>query len=162
MIKPRNKKGQEEMVGFALIIIFVSVIILVFLGFFLSNQKNQSVESFEAESFIISSLQFSTQCEDFYGYLSVNDLIFMCNSESNCRDGKNSCNVLNSTLNNLLNQSWEVGTESPVKGYELNITSNTGWSLSLFDGNRTRSSEGTIQPFSKSGASVDVIFNIFY
>lgn len=157
-----SKRGQEEMVGFALIIIFVSVIILVFLGFFLNNRSSQNVESYETESFIISSLQYSTECQDYYGYLSVNDLIFMCNSDTSCRDGKNSCSVLNSTLNGILNQSWKVGGGSPVQGYELNITSNTKDVLLVFEGNRTRNSEGTLQPFSKSGASVSVVFNLFY
>lgn len=158
-----NKRGQEEMVGFALIIIIVSIIILVFLGFFLGNQKNQSIESFEAESFVISSLQCSTECRDYYGYLSVKDLIFMCNSDLECKDGENSCSILNSTLNGILNQGWKVGGGSPIQGYELSITSNTGEVLPvIFKGNRTSNSEGTLQPFSKSGASVDILFNVFY
>lgn len=159
----KNKRAQEEMVGFALIVIIVSVIILVFLGFFLGNQKNQTVDSYEAESFVIASLEYSTECRDYYGYLSVKDLIFMCNSDLECREGENSCEILNLTLNGILNQSWKVGGGSPVQGYELNITSNTGDVLPpIFKGNRTRTSEGTLQPFSKAGASVDILFNVFY
>ena len=158
----RNHRAQEEMVGFALIIILVSVILLVFLGFFLSNQKAQIVKSYEAESFVIASLQYSTECRDYYGYLSVKNLIFMCNSGTPCKDGENSCEILNSTLNGILNQSWKVGKESPIQGYELNITSNTGNVFSAFEGNITRNSEGTLQPFTKAGASVNVLFNVFY
>ena len=160
--KEIGKKGQEEMVGFALIVIIVSIIILVFLGFFLGNSKNQSVQSFEAESFVISSLQYSTQCADYYGYLSVTDLIFMCNSKTLCRGGEYSCSILNSTLSGILNQSWNVGEGSSVKGYALDITSNTGEVLSISKGNITRNSEGTSQPFTKGGASINIIFNIFY
>jgi len=158
---PKNRKGQEEMVGFALIIIFVSVIILVFLGFSL-NKNRQSLESYEAESFIISSLQYSTECKDYYGYVSLNDLIFMCNSDTKCRDGSDSCNILNSTLNGLLNQSWRVTENSPVKGYELNIVSNTGGVIpEIMVGNKTRNSQGTLQTFSKGGASVNITFSVF-
>ena len=159
----RNRKGQEEMVGFALIVIIVSIILLVFLGFFLGNSNSKTVESFEAENFVISTLQYSTECQDYYGYISVNDLIFMCNSKLTCQDGQDSCDVLNSTLNGILNQSWNVGGGSPIKGYVLNITSNSGVVVpSISKGNITKSSEGTLQPFSKGGVSVKVLFNIFY
>lgn len=160
----KNKRGQEEMVGFALIIILVSVIILVFLGFFLGNRNNQSVESYEAESFVIASLQYSTECRDYYGYLSIKDLIFMCNAGTNCRNGEDSCQILNSTFSGILNQSWKVIQGSPIKGYEMTITSNTeeGKLPVIFAGNRTRNGEGTLQSFSKGGASVSIEFNVFY
>lgn len=159
----KDKRGQEEMVGFALIVIIVSIVLLVFLGFFLGNSNNKTVESFEAESFVSSTLQYSTECQNYYGFVSVNDLIFMCNSRLTCQDGQESCEILNSTLNGILNQSWNVGGGSPIKGYILNITSDTGIVLpSLSKGNITKNSEGTLQPFSKGGASVKVLFNVFY
>lgn len=158
-----NKRGQEEMVGFALIVIIVSIILLVFLGFFLGNSNSKTVESFEAESFVTSTLQYSTECQNYYGYISINDLIFMCNSKLTCNDGQDSCEVLNSTLNGILNQSWNVGGGSPIKGYVLNITSNSIAVLpSISDGNITKNSEGTLQPFSKGGVSIKILFNTFY
>lgn len=159
----RNRKGQEEMVGFALIVIIVSIVLLVFLGFFLGNSKNQTTQSFEAENFVISTLQYSTECQNYYGYISVNDLIFMCNSKLTCNDRQDSCEVLNSTLNGILNQSWNVGGGSPIKGYVLNITSNSGLVLpSISKGNITQNSKGTLQPFTKGADSIKVLFNIFY
>ena len=112
-----NKKGQEEMVGFALIIIIVSVILLVFLGFFLTKNNSQSVQSYEAESFVQSMLQYRSQCQNYYGYISVKDLIFMCDSDTLCNAGQDSCEILNSTLNGILSNSWTVGQGSPIKGY---------------------------------------------
>ena len=158
-----NKRGQEEMVGFALIVIIVSIILLVFLGFFLGNSNSKTVESFEAESFVTSMLQYSTECQNYYGYISVNDLIFMCNAKTPCREGQDSCEVLNSTLTGILNQSWNVGEGSPIKGYVLNINSSTGLVVpSVSKGNITKSSEGILQPFSKGGASVNVLFDVFH
>ncbi len=158
----KNRRGQEEMVGFAMIVIIVSIILLVFLGLFLSNSGSQSVESYETESFILSAIQYSTQCTDYYGYLSVKDMIFMCNSEINCRSGEDSCTVLDSTLRGILDNSWNVAEGSPVKGYMLNITSNTGDVFSTEKGNITRNSESTLQSFPKGGASVSILFNVYY
>jgi len=158
-----NKKGQEEMVGFALIVIIVSVIILVFLGFFLSSKNNESTKTLEAENFVLSSLQYSTECTDYYGYISLKNLIFLCNSQTDCVSGQDSCEVLNSTLQGILNQSWKVGGGSSIKGYELNISSNTGWILDMEKGNLTGNSEGTLQPFSDgTGASVNIVFNVYH
>lgn len=157
-----NKKGQEEMAGFALIVIIVSIILLVFLGFYLGNTNSQSVKSFEAESFVTSTLQYSTQCTDYYGYLSVNDLMFLCNSKTPCSNEEDSCVVLDSTLNGILEQSWNVGGGGPIKGYMLNITSNTGDVIALSKGNITKNSESTLQPFSKGGAFINVLFNVYY
>jgi hypothetical protein len=161
-MKIKNKRGQEEMVGFALIVIIVSVILLVFLGFYLGNSGNQSVQSYEAESFVQSALQYSTQCSDYYGYISVKDLIFMCDSEATCRGGEDSCVILNSTLSGILNQSWNIREGSSTKGYLLNITSNSENVLSIKEGNMTKSSEGSSQSFTQGTASVDILFNIFY
>ncbi len=161
-----NKKGQEEMIGFALIIVIVSVILLVFLGFFLSSSGNQTVQSYQAESFVTSTLQTSTECQNNYGYISVQDLIFMCNSDINCINQTDdspvdSCGVLNSTLEGILNQTWLVGQGSSIKGYTLNISSNTGEVFSIKVGNVTSNSQGSSQPLSKEGASVSIIFNAY-
>ena len=153
-----NKKGQEEMVGFALIIIIVSVIILAFLGFFLSKSGSQSIQSYEAQSFIQSMLQTSTQCQDYYGYVSVQDLILMCSSDSQCTNSMDSCNVLNSTLSGILDQSWPVGQGTPIKGYNLNISASNGFSLNLNKGNVSLKSEGSYQDLSESGVSIQVQF----
>jgi Ni,Fe-hydrogenase I cytochrome b subunit len=159
----KNKRAQEEMVGFALIIIIVAVILLVFLGFFLTRPNTQSVQSYETENFVQSMLQTSTQCQDFYGYLSVQDLIYLCSSQALCSDDEDSCAVLSSTLTGILNKSWTVGQGSAIKGYVLNITSSNGEISSITLGNITSNSEGTSQGLpSKNGVSVDIMFNAYY
>ena len=158
-----TRKGQEEMVGFALIIIIVAVILMVFLGFYLSKSNNQSVHSYEAESFVQSAIQSSTECQNYnWGYFSVKDLIFMCQSNASCNQEEKSCEVLNSTLSEELNNSWNVGPGSSIKGYSLNITSSTGDLISIQAGNITSNSEGSSQDFSKNGATISIIFNGYY
>ncbi len=157
-----NKKGQEEMVGFALIVIIVAIILLILLGFYLSRPSSQSVKSYEAESFMQSMLQTSTNCINFFGYINVKDLIFACNSGDLC-NGEDSCSALNSTLQGILKNSWNVKPGSSIKGYSLNITSNTKEIVSLSAGNRTSNSEGTSQNYPDSnGNSISIIFSGYY
>jgi hypothetical protein len=159
-----TRKGQEEMVGFALIIIIVAVILMVFLGFYLSKSNNQSVHSYEAESFVQSAIQSSTECQNYnWGYFSVKDLIFMCQSTAPCNQ-EESCAVLNSTLSEELSHSWSVGSGGSIKGYSFNITSDNGDIISIQAGNITSNSEGSSQeiPNGNTGVSVDVIFNVYY
>ena len=145
-----KRKGQEEMVGFAMIIIIVSIILLVFLGFSLRNSVKGGVESYEVESFIQSSLQYSTDCRDKTNDMqSVQDLIIGCNRKDICSDGRNECEVLDSVLKEIMNSSWPVGPERPAKGYEVNITSNDGEILSFMGGNFTGSLEASSQPLSR-------------
>ena len=142
----RSKKAQEEMVGFALIIIIVAVILLAFIGFSLVK-SSQNIQSYEVGNFIQSMIQYTTQCQDNFGYVSVEELISMCSQETNCVNNENSCSVLNSTLQGILSQAWPVGSGSPIAGYNLNIVSNVGNLLSVVKGNLTKNSEGSNQNF---------------
>ena len=117
------KKAQEEMIGFALIIIVVAVIILVFIGFSLKSPQKEAVESYEINSFIQSFLQQTSDCRDNLEYLSIQKLIFDCNDGEICLDGRNTCEVLDSTLRGITEESWKI-EESPIKGYNLEIISN--------------------------------------
>ena len=74
----KNKYGQEEMVGFALIMIIVAIILLIFLSFSLGKSEKETVESYEVESFIQSMSQYTTDCRDNLEYVSIQKLIFDC------------------------------------------------------------------------------------
>ena len=100
-----GKKAQEEMVGFAMIIIIVAVIILVLLGISLNKPKTTTgVESYEVESFIGAMLQHTTECStDFESsYDDINDLITECDFEQVCEDGEDTCEVLSSNLKEII------------------------------------------------------------
>lgn len=155
----KSKKAQEEIVGFALIIIVVAVILLVFLGFSL-GKSSQNIQSYEIQSFVQSMIQSTTQCQDNFGYVSVENLIFMCTQGNNCIDGESSCSILNSTLQGMLDQAWPVGS-GPIRGYNLNITSNNGNPISMIKGNLTGNSEGTNQNFPNGGNSIEIIFSVY-
>jgi maltodextrin utilization protein YvdJ len=156
------KKAQEEMVGFALIMIIVSIILMVLLVISMNASKKEAVESYEVDSFIQSFLEYTTDCRDDLGYLSTRELIFQCSIEARCSDGRNPCSVLNSTLESIISESWEVSEETPIQGYELRIVSNEEDLLVLREGNSTRNLKGSSQDFVRRGDSIDIFFTAYY
>ena len=157
-----NKSAQEEMVGFALIVIIVTVILLILLAFWLKSPKGQGVESYEVESFLQASLQYTTDCRDNFRFLSIQRLIFECNDRQTCSDGRNSCEALESTLRGIIEESWKIQGDRPIKGYSLNITSNDEELLSITQGNLTNNYKGSMQDFSKVGDDFEIIFSAYY
>lgn len=158
-----NKKAQEEMVGFAIIIVVVSVILLIFLGFSLNKPEKQTVESYEVESFIESLLQYSTDCSNYReDSPSIKRLIMECYNQNMCTDGRSACEALNSILSNIIEEVWKVGETRPVKGYELNINSNDEDFVSIVEGNVTKNYKTSTQNFIKSGQSINIFFTAYY
>jgi len=133
------------MVGFALIVLIVAVVLIIFLGLSLGKKNSSVTESYEVESFVQAMLQYTTQCQNNFGYDNVKELISDCKNNNPCRNGKDGCELLNSTLTKILDTSWPVGKENPVKGYALNINSSAGNVISLQKGNITSSSKGAYQ-----------------
>ena len=157
----KSKCAQEEIVGFALIIIIVSVILLFFLSFSLRSSRNMEIQSYEVEGFIQAFLQHTSDCEDDLGFLSVQDLIFSCSADKTCLDGENTCVVMDSVLTEICENSWNVGENTPIKGYELRIFSSE-MNLSISEGNITQNYKGAMQDFVKRGEDYEVSFKAYY
>ena len=125
-----NKKAQEEMVGFVLIMLVVAVILLVFLGIYLSGNKQESTESAEIAQFLGAAFEYTTDCNRDAGYnpYRINDLIKECGSNEGklCQgSSRNVCQALGDNLKNLIESSWNFQANSPQTGYELSITRET-------------------------------------
>lgn len=160
MIKKR--KAQEEIIGFGLIIIIVSIILLVFLSIYLRSSDTTEVESYEVEGFIQAVLQHTSECEDSGEFLSVQDLLFSCYNEETCDDGTEACEILETLLTEICEISWNAGEDSPIKGYALTITADEEEILSIEAGNSTSSYKGAVQDFAKRGKDYEIIFNAYY
>ena len=142
-----NKKAQEEIVGFVLIMILVSVIFMVFLGITLRNPSTSERKSETAYQFLESSMEQTSDCAIFSrpNLLNLEDLISECfSSDSDCSNGQSSCESLNETVGSLLNSSWRYGEDYPLKGYSFesiyNVNSTTGLTssstiLNILEGN---------------------------
>ena len=156
----KMKKGQEEMVGFVLIVVVVSVILLFFLGITLQNKK-AGIESQEVKNFISSFLPYTTECEIKARNVSIKNLVFECVDRKICANRKDSCEVLKDTLKEIVEVSWNVEEGSSNKGYSLKIFSSEGEILSLEEGNLTGLYKGSLQNFAKSGDTVDITFRVY-
>lgn len=161
-MKKIKKKAQEEMVGFALIMIIVAVILLVLLSISLRKPQQEEVESYEVDSFIQAFLQYTSGCRDDFEYLDVQELIIDCNDGRVCVDGRDTCEVLGSTMEGIVEESWNVGTDRPVVGYELKILSESGEILSISEGNQTQNYKGSSQNFFKRSNKFDISFIAYY
>lgn len=157
----KKKKAQEEIVGFALIIIIVAVILLFFINFYIRSGEKESVENYEVDSFIQAFLHYTTECETYLEYLSVQKLIFECNNDAWC-DDRRACEILNSTLRDIVDKTWRVGEDEPIKGYELDIMINQQEVLSFIEGNITKNYKGAKQDFTRSGDSIEILFRAYY
>lgn len=158
----KKNKGQEEMVGFAVIIVIVAVLILIFLSFALREDNKDNVESFEAESFLQAILQYTTECENSQTYLSIQKLISACNEELVCGNNKESCDVLNETLKGLVSETWKVGENRPVAGYSLIVIINGEDLISIKEGNVTKNSRSSKQDFISAGEDIEISFEAYF
>lgn len=151
------KRAQEEMVGFGLIIIIVSIIILVFVALTLTRPQAEEVESYEIESFLQALLQHTTDCEDYLEHLSIQKLILRCKNRGRCLDERDTCEVLNETLEEIVEGVWRVKEEG---GYELLITSGEKEMLRLSEGNKTNNYKGALQIL--PGEDLEVSFKAYF
>jgi len=157
-----ERKAQEEMVGFALIMIIVAVIVLIFLSLSLRNQEEEIVENYEVDSFIQSFLMYTSDCADGYQprYRTIEKLIIDCNKHETCLDKRNTCEVLDSTLGGIVNEAWKVEGDRPVKGYIPQITSGNLVILNLSNGNTTNNYKNSLQKLGKD--DIEIIFSAYY
>ncbi len=156
-----GKKAQEEMIGFVLIIVLVSVIALIFLA--ISIRKPAVQENKEIESFLHSSLLLTTDCqpspEEIY---DLKDLIGACWNNERCLSGEKACGVLNVTVYELL-ENLRVGEESKYKGYVFRIYDERNETIFyLTKGNYTSSKTATDSLFPIQGENIHVVLEIFY
>jgi hypothetical protein len=136
-MKMKNvKKGQEEIVGFVLIILLVSVIAVIFLA--ISMRKPlEKLPSTELESFLQSSMRVSTSCsiskERVYSFKEV---ISSC-AETNdkCLNDKTACDTLNETAARILADNWRVCEDCPTKSYKFSVKMENRTIYSLKEGN---------------------------
>jgi len=160
--KMKNKKAQEEMVGFGFIVIIVAVVLIVFLSIAFNNSDNDTLDSFKVESFLQATLAQTTDCNNGIKYLTIKELIFACSKPTICQDGRISCNVLNEYLGDISELSWNTQSGSSTLGYKLNITKN-GEPLieGFYVGNMTRTYLGASQEITKSGDNFLIEFKAY-
>jgi hypothetical protein len=156
-----NKKGQDEMVGFAIIIIIIGVIILIAIGFLVNTREENAIQDYEIESFIESSLQYTTDCQDSLGFISIRELIIECSNNNLCLGGNSSCYVLNYTLSRMIKKGWTVSPQSSIKAYEFFAMADNQSIIMFKEGNKTADYKSGIQSFARSGVEYSTSLNLY-
>ena len=126
--KRLDKKAQEEIVGFVLIVVLVAVIAVIFLGISLRNpEKTESPQSEQVASFLSAVGEITTDCEiPESSPKTISQLVVRCAEGAECinhmnQERKTSCEVLENYLKGALEASYLIGEGSFVKYYNLSI-----------------------------------------
>lgn len=157
-----NKKAQEELVGFGLIVVIVVVAILFVLIFSLKNNSSQDNQSYQVGNFVQSVLQYTTNCTNYLGNYSVQDLIFQCANGNTCLNEENSCKVLNETVKGALDAGWNVQKGSSVKGYKMDILEGNSGLMQFKAGNQTNSYKGALENLAKGSYNIQISMQVYY
>jgi len=115
----KRTKAQEEIIGFVIIVVIVVVVGVVLLG--ISLRRNVEVSnSPEIENFLEASMLTTTECAINYmpQYEDLQGLIKTCYKGDMCLDGKNSCQVLNTTISRIMESAFPLGG-TMYKGYRI-------------------------------------------
>lgn len=118
-----RKRGQEEIVGFVVIVVLVLVALVIFLGIFLRRGSDAGEkESREIYQFLESMMQYTSSCSTSYepDYSDIGELIEKCYSGlGRCTSGREPCEVLKEEIGGIIDASFFVSGEGAVKGYEF-------------------------------------------
>lgn len=124
MIKFIRKKGQEELVGFVAIVVIAAIVLVIFLAIFLRSNTNNSsnLESREVYQFLEASMKYTSGCAVSFepDFSDLRELLDNCLESKKCLNGRTACEELNSTLEDLIERSWKINSESYYKGFEFN------------------------------------------
>jgi hypothetical protein len=117
-----NRRGQEEMVGFVLIVILVAIVFLVFIGIFIrQDSRTIDKDSREVVQFLESFERYTSICATGFepDFSDIGGLIEDCYEGKLCVSGENACSVLKRESKEILESSFSVGEQNYYKGYEL-------------------------------------------
>ncbi len=158
------KRAQEEMVGFVLIFIIISIVALFAIGFLINKGSGEKEDKdYSTMSLLNAILQYSTDCANLYepNYYSVRGLISACEEEKKCLDGRKSCEVLKNVISDILNKTIIIGNESRYKGYEFKMFSENSKKIEIISGKKTKNYAGALEILS-GNEKITIILRIYY
>jgi len=145
----REKKAQEEIVGFIAIVLIISIVLVIFLAIMLRNNSPELKESKEIYQFLDSSFHYTTSCAISYepNYLTLSELIEECKEGlSTCLNEQDPCANAQKTIKSILEASFPASQNNAIKGYEFNsiytLSEEKKDILNIKEGNCSRSSKG--------------------
>ena len=161
MLYNLGKKAQNEIIGFAVIIVIVAVIGLVFLSLSLGRGDVIKKTSVETSDFLQASMYYTSNCTIDYipNYKNIRDLIKSCYKNQKCLNDKMACDVLQEEYSEIIKNSFQASDDAENKAYKLNIyyeyldAKNNEYIMNFTEGNFANCS-------SEAGASQEIFYNL--
>ncbi|UZE93867.1 MAG: hypothetical protein IB618_03845 [Candidatus Pacearchaeota archaeon] len=119
-----NKKAQEEVFGFVIIVLIVMVIGLVFFALAL-RPKSEIIEPKQAEldDLLQAMLSYTTECKIAGSPQNIRELPRECNNNRFCDNNINTCDFLETELDTMLEGFLEESiADAYIHGYIMNIS----------------------------------------
>jgi len=116
-----NRKGQQEIVGFVLIVVLVVVGLMVFLVLSLRT-SDEGDDSLEVANILSAVMKHTTECAIVRepDYDDFEDLFKSCNGGKRCNNlGEDACDYLNESLRNVVEAL--MATEASVSAYQVDF-----------------------------------------
>jgi hypothetical protein len=159
--------------GFAVIMILVSIIGLIFLSFFIGRGEPVMKTSAEISDFLQASMYSTTNCTTTYipQYKNIQDLIKSCYRNENCVNiDEKACDVLKNEYDSIIKNAFQVSDVSKNKAYTLEVyyedltIEGREWVTNFTDGNfeNCSSEAGASHAIFMNNGNINVELNICY
>jgi hypothetical protein len=121
-----NKRSQSETMGFVLIIIIVTLMVLTFLYFIFRSGPGTSTTSADMSYLLDAFNEYTTNCSfipETPQYKTGSELVQECFSNEGelCVDGRTVCEVLNDTFKEVIGKTLDIGDNYQNKAYKITI-----------------------------------------
>ncbi|MBT3397529.1 hypothetical protein HOA55_00815 [archaeon] len=154
-----KKNGQQEMVGFVLIVVIVVIALMVFLVISVRQGSGDERQSLEVENLLNVIMRTTTECAPIFEpqYDTFEDLFKSCYGGEECSNlGQESCDYLNESLRNVVRDLLE--SEATVSAYQIDVfqkdDEGSQGILNIFEGNCTGTVSGAQRNLVVSGESL--------
>lgn len=146
-----NKKAQQEMIGFVLIVVVVVVGLMVYLVISLKSGGEERT-GVKAGNLLDSIMKMTTECAPVFepDYDNYEELFGSCYANEMCRNvNKKACDYLNESLSEVLGEVMKSEAEINYFKFELFVKDGEGL-LEIKQGNCTGSITGAQRQTSKN------------
>jgi len=137
-LNKKNRKAQEEIMGFIIIVVIIIVIGMVFI--FMLKPKAKQEQNVQVENLLSAVRHATSACEK-----EMQDVMIMCGNDESCGTEK-ACDYLRLELKSMVDLAVEKAGLGNVIGYTLDLKGTSGALLSIKEGNQTGTSMAAISP----------------
>ena len=156
--KMNDKKAQQEVIGFVLIVVLVIVGLMVFLVISLRGDKEVQ-GNIELENLLGSFMRYTSDCIVSYEYKNVRKLVRSCYEGDDCVNlNKDSCDYMETELTSVLSDLFE--TEASASSYSLDIFVKEGERILLIDSGNCNGTVNSVQETISTNSEEKVVMKL--